>query len=125
LAFGLGDTHPVDNGIVLEGRLRGYSQTRADFFSDLFPFLGAQNFMARDKELSTFTSTTFRVAASYDIVRSGWKFIDRGTINMSIDHILFDYEDFRDVRVTTLAPGEEPFYEFEANVVQFFVSFWF
>ena len=123
--FELGYTHPLDNGIVLEGRLRGYSQTRAEFYSDLFPFLDAQNFMARDKELSTFTSTTFRLAASYDIVRGGWKFIDRGTINMSVDHIVFDYEDFRDARVTDVAPGEEPFYSFDANVVQFFVSFWF
>ena len=123
--FELGYTHPMNNGITLEGRIRGYSQTNAEFYSDLFPFANAQNFMARDKELSTYTTTTVRVAASYDIVRSGWKFIDRGTINLSIDHIMFDYEDFRDARVTSAAPGEEPLFSFDANVVQFFVSFWF
>jgi len=123
--FELGYTHPLNNGITLEARVRGYSQDSAEFYSDLFPFSQAQNFMARDKELSTFTSTTLRVGASYDIVRGGWKFIDRGTINMSIDHIMFDYADFRDLTVTGVAPGEEPLYSFDANVVQFFVSFWF
>ena len=121
----LGYTHPLDNGVTIEGSIRAYSQNNADFYSDLFPFAQAQNFMARDKELSTFSSTTLRVGASYDIVRSGWKFIDRGTINMSIDHIMFDYDDFRDLTVTNVAPGEEPLYSFSANVVQFFVSFWF
>ena len=38
---------------------------------------------------------------------------------------MFDYDDFRDLTVTGVAPGEEPLYSFGANVVQFFVSFWF
>lgn len=123
--FELGYTHPLDSGLVLEARLRSYSQERAEFFSDLFPFSQAQNFMARDKELSTFTSTTFRIGVSYDIMRSGWKFIDRGTVNLSYDRIFFDYEDFRDLTVTGVAPGEEPLYNFDADVVQIFLSFWF
>jgi hypothetical protein len=81
--------------------------------------------MARDKELSTFTSTTFRVGMSRDIVSSGWKFLDRGTLNVSYDHIVFDYQDFRDLTVTGVAPGDEPRYNFDANVLQVFVSFWF
>jgi hypothetical protein len=44
---------------------------------------------------------------------------------MTIDHILFDYENFRDLRVTDVAPGDEPLFSFDANVIQFFVSFWF
>jgi hypothetical protein len=81
--------------------------------------------MARDKELSTFTSQTIRLAASYDIVRGGWKFVERGTVNVILDHMMFDYEDFRDLRVTGVTPGTEPLYSFDANVVQVFVSFWF
>ena len=123
--YEIGYTHPLGNGFTFEGQLRSYSQTKADFFSDLFPFANAQNFMARDKELSTFSSTTLRLGVSYDVVRSGWKFIDRGTVNLTVDHIMFDYEDFRDLRVTDVAPGEEPLFSFDANVVQFFVSFWF
>ncbi len=124
-AFELGYTHPLDNGWIFEANVRSYSQDRAGFFSDLFAFSRSQNFMARDKELSTFTSTTLGLGVSYDIVRSGWKFVDRGTISMSYDHILFDYEDFRDLRVQGVAPGEEPFFNFEADVIQVFLSFWF
>lgn len=123
--FEIGYTHPIDSGWVIEGRLRFYSQTKADFFSDLFPRAQFQNFIARDKELSTFTSQTVRLGASYDIVRAGWRFVERGTVNVMLDHILFDYEDFRDLRNVAVNPGEEPLYSFDANVLQVFVSFWF
>lgn len=124
-SFELGYTHPLDSGWIIEGRVRSYSQNSAEFYADLFPFAQAQNFLARDKELSTFTSTTFRVGLSREIVGSGWKFIDRGSLNFSYDRIVFDYEDFRDLRVTGVAPGEEPFFSFQADVLQVFVSFWF
>jgi hypothetical protein len=39
--------------------------------------------------------------------------------------MMFDYEDFRDLRVSGGVPGSEPFYNFNANVVQLFASFWF
>ena len=121
----LGYTHPIEAGWTVEGKLRSYSQTKADFYNDLFSRPQFQNFMARDKELSTFTSQTIRLGASYDIVRAGWKFVERGTVNVVVDHMMFDYEDFRDLRSSGLAPGAEPFYTFDANVVQVFVSFWF
>lgn len=121
----LGYTHPMDDGITIEGKLRSYSQTRAEFFNDLFPYAGFANFIARDKELSTFDSTTIRLGVSYDILPSGWRFIERGTVNFVYDHILFDYKDFRDLRQTNgLAPGTEPLYDFDADVIQIFVSFW-
>jgi hypothetical protein len=123
--FELGYTHPLESGWTFEGKLRSYSQTKADFYSDLFSRSRFQNFMARDKELSTFSSQTIRLAGSYDIVRGGWKFVERGTLNVIVDHMMFDYEDFRDLRITGVAPGSEPFYTFDANVVQVFVSFWF
>jgi len=123
--FELGYTHPLDNGWIVEGQVRAYSQSNADFYADLFPFSQAQNFIARDKELSSFSSTTIRLGMSYDIVRSGWKFIDRGSVSMTIDHIQFDYDDFRDLTTTGFVPGTEPLYRFDANVVQMFVSFWF
>jgi hypothetical protein len=123
--FELGYTHPIAAGWTVEGRARAYSQTKADFYSDLFARSQFQNFMARDKELSTFASQTIRLGASYDIVRAGWKFVERGTVNVVVDHMMFDYEDFRDLRSSGLAPGTEPFYTFDANVVQVFVSFWF
>ena len=121
----LGYTHPIDGGWIVEGKVRGYSQDRADFFSDLFPYSQFQNFMARDKELSTFTSTTFHLGVSYDFLRAGWRFIDRGSVSFSYDYIEFEYEDFRDLTQAAPIAGDEPFYGFDANVIQLFVSFWF
>jgi len=121
----LGYTHPLANGWTIEGKLRFYSQDRAEFFSDLYPRSQYQNFLARDKELSTFTSQTIRIGGTYDILEAGWRFVERGSVSVMYDHIEFDYEDFRDLTQTGLAPGEEPFYNFGADVIQVFVSFWF
>ncbi len=62
---------------------------------------------------------------SYDFVQNGWYAIDRGSINFAYDHILFDYDDFRDLRDTNAAVGKEPLYDFSADVAQVFVSIWF
>jgi hypothetical protein len=123
--FELGYTHPLEAGWTIEGKLRFYSQDKAEFYSDLFAASQFQNFMARDKELSTFASQGIRLAASYDIVRGGWRFVERGTVNLIFDHLMFDYEDFRDLRNSGGVAGQEPFYSFDANVFQVFVSFWF
>jgi Protein of unknown function (DUF3570) len=122
--FEMGYTHPLD-GITIEARLRSYSQNHAEFFSDLFPYAQFANFIARDKELSTFDSKTLRLGVSYDILPGGWRFIERGSVNFVWDHILFNYKDFRDLRQTSgVGPGGEPLYEFDADVVQIFISFW-
>lgn len=123
--FEIGYTHPIESGWTFEGKWRTYSQTKAEFYSDLFPRSQFQNFMARDKELSTFTSQTIRLAASYDIVRGGWRFVERGTFNVVYDHLMFDYEDFRDLTQRGGVAGSEPSLSFDANVFQVFVSFWF
>ena len=108
-----------------EVRLRHYRQNAADFYSDLFPFQNAQNFLARDKELSTFTSTSFGVAAGYTFLRGRWRHADRFMVRVALDHYQFDYDDFRDLRVTTAVPGEEPLYDFSALVSQLLVSVWY
>ncbi len=124
-SFELGYTHPLQDGLILEGKIRSYSQDHADFYADLFPAAQYQNFIARDKELSTFSSTTLRFGASYDFLRGGWRFIDRGSVNVALDFIQFDYEDFRDLTAPDTFAGAEPFYSFDATVVQLFFSFWF
>ena len=123
--FELGYTHPLDNGWLFEAKVRGYSQTKADFYEDLFPSSQFQNFMARDKELSTFSSSTLHLGLTYDFVKNGWRFVERGSVSIFYDHIEFEYEDFRDLTQPTGVAGTEPFYSFGADVVQFFVSFWF
>jgi hypothetical protein len=117
--------HPLSGGLLLETSFRHYTQTAADFYSDLFPMQGAQNFLARDKELSTFTSNTLGFKVSYDFIKQGWRGIDRGSLNLAYDRIWFDYDDFRDLRVPVAVAGTEPLYNFSADVVQLFVSLWF
>jgi len=120
----LGYTHPIGERWVLEGGYRWYDQSAADFYSDLFPRRDAQNFLARDKELSTFTSQMLSVGASYEFGASRWSFVKRSTVNLFYDRIRYDYDDFRDVTAGG-APGTEPLYGFDADVLRVFVSGWF
>ena len=103
---------------------RYYTQTAADFYRDLFDYQDQQNFMARDKELSSFDSHSLRFAASYDIPVQSWGFVERGTASFTYDFMYFDYADFRDV-VTGGPVGEEPLFNFSADVFQLYVSFWY
>jgi len=121
----IGYVHPWKHGITFSTRYRHYTQDQADFYADLFPRSNAQNFMGRDKELSTFQSATIRAGVSWEFVSDGWSVVEKGSLNLFWDRIRFDYENFRDLRVTGAAPGEEPLYRFDADVVQLFVSFWF
>ncbi len=100
---------------LMELRYRYYSQNNASFYSDNFTQL--QNFMARDKELSTFKSHALGGKLTY-ILRSRPSFMTKSTLNVAYDRIRFKYDDFTDVR--TQAP-----YAFDANVVQLFLSLWF
>ena len=131
--FELGYVHPIKQQWTLEARVRYYQQDNADFYSDLFGRVNQQNFMARDKELSTFNSVAFRIGASYEFAQTGWRFVKKGSLNLFYDRIEFQYDDFRDARMSRLtgtdpsfrAAGSEPLYEFGANVIQAFVSIWF
>jgi hypothetical protein len=121
----LGYIHPLSSGWLFEGRYRYYTQNSADFYSDLFPRQDSQNFLARDKELSAFNSNTLGFSVSYDFIQNGWRWVDRGSINLSYDHIWFKYDDFRDLRDTSAPVGSEPLYKFSADVAQLFISIWF
>ena len=121
----VGYVHTLAGGWILEGRYRYYTQNAADFYSDLYPRQDSQNFLSRDKELSEFTSNTIGFTLSYDFVQNGWYAIDRGSINFAYDHIMFEYDDFRDLRKTGAPVGKEPLYDFSADVAQIFISIWF
>lgn len=120
-------THSLTDAWLLELKLRGYEQTGAEFYSDLFPFRDAQNFMARDKEMGPFNSQTIGLGATYTLPLGAVPGFDRATVNLYWDRIHFEYEDFRNVLVSPeeYAPGEEPLYEFDANVIRFYISGWF
>jgi hypothetical protein len=121
----LGYTQPVWGRWMLDLSYRFYTQTAADFYSDLFSRENAQNYMARDKELSDFDSYTLGVGLSYEILPDGWRFFDKGNLSLKYNYIYFDYDNFRDLRDDGDAPGQEPLYNFSANVLQFFFSVWF
>ena len=122
----IGYTHPLKSGFIIEVRGRVYEQTAADFYSDLFPRVQAQNFLARDKELSTFSSSSVRLGLTYEFFEDGWRFLEKGSASFFYDRMQFDYEDFRDLTDTSgAAPGEERLYSLSADVIQIFVSFWF
>lgn len=115
--------HPMDDW-TFTLKYRWHDQTGAHFFNDLFPRAAATNFRGRDKELSPLTSQTLKLAASYQFLSDGWRFIDRGSVNFSIDLLTVDYHEFRNLTID--APlGEEPFYALDADVVQLFFSFWY
>jgi opacity protein-like surface antigen len=121
----MGYTHPFDFGLTLEARYRYYDQTSADFYSDLFPFANSQNFLARDKELASFANHSVGAGATYSFNTPWLPFVERGSVNLFVDYMTFDYDDFRDVRVTGLAAGTEPLYSFDSLVLRAFVSLYF
>jgi hypothetical protein len=54
--------------------------------------------------------------------------LNKGSVNLSVDRIHFDYDDFRDARVSRTdrsLVGKEPMYQETAIVLRFFVSVWF
>ncbi len=111
---------------IFETKLRWHGQTGASFFRDIFPRSEATNFRGRDKELSPLTSYTLRLKGSYKFIdeNKGWGMFKKATVSASIDMMNFQYDEFRDITQGG-PPGEEPLYELDAHVIQFFVSFWY
>jgi hypothetical protein len=132
----LGYVHPLKNDKwIFEGRVRYYTQTKADFYSDIFPRADFSNFMARDKELGTYTAVTAGLSASYEFKIDRFPWLSKGSLNFRYDHMSVKYDDFRDARFSLgsfgtlpdepFAPGTEPLYKLEADILQFYVSAFF
>jgi hypothetical protein len=122
----IGYTHPIDNtGLTVELKYRYYEQTAADFYSDLFARPNQQNFMARDKELASFTTHTFGAGVTYDFDTAWLPGFKRGSMSLFVDYIDFQYDDFRDVTAAGRAPGDEPLYGFDSTVTRLFFSFYY
>jgi hypothetical protein len=119
-------TQPLWKEWVFTGSYRYYRQNAASFYSDLFPSANFQNFMGRDKEIAAYASHTLGASATYEYRIDRFSWLKKGTINLSLDHIMIDYRNFSDLRnAAGLTPGSEPLYSLDANVLQFFFSFWF
>lgn len=127
--------HPIEQwGLTLEGKFRAYSQSQADFYADLYFSQNLRDnatgelieFRGRDKELSEFSTNTFGFGITYDLGGDYFSFIDRSTLNFYIDHVQFDYANFRDRTLGDSSNiGSEPLYNFNANIIRFFYSAWF
>jgi hypothetical protein len=121
----LGYTQPAFGNWIFDAHARHYRQNHADFYSDLFPYADAQNFLARDRELASFKSLTLGIGASWEFHPTRFSWLQKGTLNLRWDRMHFDYDDFRDLRVQGMGAGTEPLYTLDATVTQFFISAWF
>ena len=123
--------HAYENDWTFQANIRTYSQTQADFYSDIFSYNDSeQEFVARDKEMSEFDSMTFGLGVYYDVPKKWLSFIDKTTISFQFDHMQFDYKNFRDASQSMgdsaeFRPGEEPLYELKANVIRFYISVYY
>ncbi len=125
----IGYTHPAWKHWIFDGSLRYHRQTAADFYSDLFPRANSQNFMARDRELAQFQSYGIGLGASYEFSVPRLRWINKSTANVSVTHLMIDYDNFRNALLTDPAnginAGSEPLYKLNANVIQVYLSIWF
>lgn len=114
---------PIMSDWLFDFSYRTYSQTQASFYSDTFLDSDVREFKARDKELSTFTSNSLGLGASYEFGKKGWWIFKKGSVNLSYHRINFDYENFTDrsgVKINSYIP-----YSFTADVYTFFLSGWY
>jgi hypothetical protein len=128
-------THPFGDKFIFDLRYRVYEQTQADFYSDLFNFSNEFEFMASDKELSTFQNATIGFGLTYELKKEWIGWFDKATINFNLDRVSSTYENYsnkllsRGTDVSGLEnpfqPGQEPAFAFDANVSRFFISLWY
>jgi Protein of unknown function (DUF3570) len=124
----LGYTQPWRHW-TFDGSVRFYTQTHADFYSDLFASADEYNFMSRNRELSAFNSYTVGAGASYEFQIPHVTWISKSSANFRIDHFFFDYKDFRDALLIDpgkgVVAGSEPLYTVQLNVLQLFLSVYY
>ena len=114
--------HPYDEHWLFEVKYRAYSQSRADFYADLFPFQDAQTYLARDKELSSFDDSAFGFGINYTFSKNPMNWIDETALHFYWDFIQFNYSDFRENLPSNPDIGNEPLYGFDANIIRLFLS---
>jgi hypothetical protein len=122
--------HPYGDHWIFEGKYRVYSQTQAEFYSDLFANANAQNFMARDKEMSQFSDFSIGLGVSYEKEFKDTSLFKKFSVNLFVDYFEFDFDNFRNVLVHRTNPGEyavgqEPLYQYDATVTRLFFSIWY
>jgi hypothetical protein len=79
--------------------------------------------MARDRELATFKSLTLGLGASWQMPHP--RFLQKNSLNLRLDRMRINYDDYRDLRNLTAGAGNEPLFTLDATVFQLFYSAWF
>ena len=114
---------------TFDASARYYIQSQADFYSDLFPFAGSQNFVTSNQDLAAYHSYSFGVGATYQFGIPHAPWIERSTANIRYDRLMTDYQNFRDWLLANPAaginPGEEPLFSLRANIYEIYLSLWF
>jgi hypothetical protein len=123
--FGAGYTQPVSTSWTFHGNVRYYRQTAAVFYGDLFPYEDSQNFMSRDRELAQFHDISVGFGATWQFHPSWPHWIEKGTLNLNYNRLHIAYDDFHDFGRVGGSPDGIPLYSYDANVTQFFISFWY
>jgi hypothetical protein len=118
-------TQPTGQHWTFDGSVRYYTQTHADFYSDLFPYANYSNYMARDRELASFHSVLLGVGMSYELpAPASW--LQKSSVNIRYDRLMIHYNDFRNALYAAAdGVGNEPLYRLDANVLQVFFSVWY
>ena len=97
--------------------LRYYTQDAADFYSN--NFATAQNFMARDKELSSFDSYSIGAKVSYKLFDE-YSYFNNGTVNLAAEYIDYEYDDYSGIEDFAQITNDS--YSFDATILQLFFS---
>ncbi len=118
------------NQWLLVSQLRAYQQNAADFYADIFPYEKYQTFKARDKELSQFQSFGISLGATYVLPKAPWDFVEKSTVNVFVDHLSVDYDNFydatvRDANHQKIAADQQPLFHLSANAIRVFFSVWY
>jgi hypothetical protein len=117
----LGYTQPIFRAWTVDSHLRYYHQTHADFYSDLFPYANAQNFLARDRELAAFGSYTIGII--YRIPRQSIHGCKKAPLTCAGTACTLPTTISAICRSRMWPPG--PPHTLNADILQAFVSFWF
>jgi hypothetical protein len=122
--YKVGYIHTFGDDWIVEVRGRFYSQDKADFYQDLYQRSEEFNFRARDKEMSTFSNVSAGLSVTYEFRFSAANWLKKSTLNLDFDHVQFDYDDFRNV-LADAPVGNEPLYQFSANITRLYVSLFY
>ncbi len=100
----IGYTQPWHN-FTFDGDVRFYTQTHADFYSDLSPRRTSRISSHAIASCPPSNSLTIGTGVSYQFRIPYAPFLTKSTANFRFDHFMFDYKDFRDALLIDPAKG--------------------